>query len=142
MKLVRSAMKPKLRALLRQAEEGYLIPCLKEDGSIDLFARASSGDTLLHVAVGQRDLATIRFLLEAGLDINARGDLFETPLYSAASRGDLGLVAFLLRNGADPEISNNLGELPVDRLFDRMKKMPEDFLQKLSKWIQRNSKGL
>jgi ankyrin repeat protein len=131
-------MESDLDRTLDQAEEGYLIPCRKADGTIDLLARASNGDTLLHVAVGQRDFTAIRRLIEVGLDINAQGDFHETPLYSAASRGDLGLVGFLLQLGADPGIPDHLGTLPSDVLLNRMKRLPEDCLLRLSEWIGAN----
>lgn len=58
-------MESTLDSILDQAEEGYLIPCRRDDNTIDLLARASNGDTLLHVAVGMRDFSAIRRLLEA-----------------------------------------------------------------------------
>jgi len=126
-------MKNKLESVLDQAEEGYLIPCRREDGTIDLHARASNGDTLLHVAVGQRDFSSISALLEAGLDINAKGDYFQTPFYSAASSSDIGLMGFLLQRGADPSIPDNRGTLPCETLLWRLKNMGEDQLLRLSK---------
>ena len=128
-----------LTSLLDQAEDGYLIPCRKEDGTTDIHARATSGDTLLHVAVGQRDFAAIRYLAEAGLDINARGDFYQTPFYSATRTGDFGLIGLLLQLGADPNIPDHLGDLPCDMLFSRLKQCPENYLEELSSWIGSNS---
>ena len=134
-----SSMALDLTYLLDQAEDGYLIPCRKEDGTTDIHARATSGDTLLHVAVGQRDFSAIRHLAEAGLDINARGDFYQTPFYSAARTGDFGIIGLLLQLGADPSIPDHLGDLPCDMLFSRLKQCPEDFLMGLSSWIDSNS---
>jgi ankyrin repeat protein len=128
-----------LRKLLRQAEEGYMIPIRRDDGTIDLMARSSNGDTLLHVAVGQRDFLAIEYLLKAGLDINAKGDFHATPLYEAAAHGDIGLVGLLLKLGADPNIPDHLGTLPHDILFWKIERLPADFLQKLSTWIHTNT---
>jgi len=128
-----------LTELLDQAEEGYLIPCRREDGTTDILARATNGDTLLHVAVGQRDFAAIRHLVDAGLDVNAKGDYHETPLYSAAARADIGIIGLLLQLGVDPNIPDHRGELPCETLLWHLKQLPEDFLHKASDWISENS---
>ena len=128
-----------LRKLLRQADEGYMIPIRRDDGSIDLMARACNGDTLLHVAVGQRDFHAIEYLLKAGLDINAKGDYHATPLYEAAASGDIGLVGFLLQLGADPSIPDHRGTLPHDILFRSIGRLPVDLLLKLSAWMRSNT---
>ena len=73
-------MSPDLSDLLRQAEEGYGIPCHDERGGVDIWARSSCGDTLLHVAVGRQSIDEIRYLVEQGLDIDAKGDYLETLL--------------------------------------------------------------
>ncbi|MFN0128629.1 MAG: ankyrin repeat domain-containing protein [Verrucomicrobiales bacterium] len=124
-----------LEALYDQAEEGYLIPCRRGDGTLDLHARAANGDTMLHVAVGRRDFNAIRYLLEAGLDVNAQGDYHETPIYSAAASHDIGLVGFLLQMGADPNIPDHRGTFPAEALFSRLKRLPESSLLRLSQWM-------
>lgn len=129
-----------LEELLDQAEEGYLIPCRGEDGTFNLHARASNGDTLLHVAVGRRSFDEIRYLVQAGLDLNAQGDYHETPLYSAAASGDVGLVGLLLQLGADPNIPDHRGSLPVEVLFSKLKRLSESSLLRLSEWIVENLK--
>lgn len=128
-------MESTLDSILDQAEEGYLIPCRRDDNTIDLLARASNGDTLLHVAVGVRDFSAIRRLLEAGLDINAQGDFHETPFFSAASRVDIGLMGFLLQHGADPSVPDHLGTLPSEAFMKRLMRLPEDRLLQLSEWL-------
>lgn len=128
-----------LEALFDNAEEGYLIPCRRSDGTIDLHARAGNGDTLLHVAVGLRDFDAIRHFVEVGLDLNAQGDYHETPLYSAAASGELGLVGFLLQLGADPSVPDHRGTLPAEILFWKLKSLPESDLVHLSAWIDANS---
>ena len=115
-------MKSDLADLLRQAEEGYWIPCRDECGGVDIFARSSCGDTLLHVAVGRQNIDEIRYLVEQGLDINAKGDYLETPLYSACASGRVAVVGLLLKLGADPTIPDRRGDLPKDALFRRLAK--------------------
>jgi hypothetical protein len=123
-----------ITSILDQAEEGYLIPCRSEDGTIDLFARSTCGDTLLHVAVGQCDLAAIRYLLEAGLDINTRGDYLATPLFQASLGGNIAMVGILLQLGADPEIPDHRGWMPSDLLLRGIKRMPYEYLEELLQW--------
>jgi len=111
-----------LHQLLDQAEDGYLIPCRNEEGDVDLFARATSGDTLLHVAVGRHRADEVKYLIDQGLDINARGDFFGTPLHLAASSGDLAMIGMLMMLGADKDIPDHLGTLPLEefsRFIDR-----------------------
>jgi ankyrin repeat protein len=124
-----------LEALCNQAQEGYLIPCRRDDGTLDLHARATNGDTMLHVAVGRRDFDAIRYLLGAGLDVNAQGDYHETPIYSAAAYQDIGLIGFLLQMGADPSIPDHRGTLPAEALFSRLKRLSESSLLRLSERV-------
>jgi hypothetical protein len=127
-----------LETLFDHAEEGYLIPCRREDGTIDLHARACNGDTLLHVAVGRRDLDAISYLLEVGLDLDAQGDYYETPLYSAAASGDVGMVGVLLQLGADLSIPDHRGDLPAEVLLNKLKRLPVSSLLQLSSWMAAN----
>ncbi len=107
-----------LSELIEHASEvGYAIPCIKDDGSVDLLAKSYCGDTLLHVAVGQEKPDAVKYLVNAGLDINARGDFFETPLYKASVSGQVIMIELLLKLGADPNIPNHLGELPSEAHF-------------------------
>lgn len=139
-KMESQSLKFDLEGLLDQAEEGYLIPCRRDNGSTDLHAQASNGDTLLHVAVGQRDFAAIRYLLNAGLDINSKGDFHMTPLrYATMGRGDIGMLGFLMQHGADPTIPDCFGMQPGDALLQMIREFPEDFLSRLSDWMHENA---
>ena len=112
-----------LKDLLELAEEGFDIPCsIGGSSKVDLFARSSVGDSLLHVAVSRGCAKEVEFLLDAGLDINALGDYCETPLFSASVLANIELVLLLLRKGADPEIADNTGVLPKDALFRALQK--------------------
>jgi Ankyrin repeats (3 copies) len=91
---------------------GYLIPCSRDDGSIDLYAKSYCGDTLVHAAVGKGDCDGVRYLYNAGLDINAKGDFFVTPLFMAARSKNIEMVKLLIELGADPSLPNCLGDLP------------------------------
>lgn len=73
---------------------------------------------LLEAAVGDRDLARARSLLERGIE--PRSVLLGTIVGSAkASENDAQLVALLLEHGADPNGVVSMGNTPVHRAYER-----------------------
>jgi len=58
----------------------------------------------LHVAVGRRDEAMARLLLEAGADINATDSTHRTALILAAEMGDFDIARLLVDRGANLDI--------------------------------------
>lgn len=122
-----SHMNVLLHELLDQAEDGYLIPCRDEDGNVDLFAKAGSGDTLLHVAVGRGRADEAMHLIGLGLDVNARGDFLTTPLHLACSSGDLAMIGVLMMAGADKSVPDSLGQLPGENLSRFTDRQPATF---------------
>jgi len=60
--------------------------------------------TLLTTAVLSEDLATIRFLLDAGADIDQRNGSGKTPLCCATVFQNLLVIETLLASGADPNV--------------------------------------
>ena len=85
------------------------------DGSVNLFCLNSAGDSLIHVAVGRKNILEINFLLDEGLDINRQGDFLCTPLHLAARLDSDEIYDFLISKGADEGLVNSLGETPKDR---------------------------
>ena len=130
-----------LTDLLEHGEDGYGIPCHKDNGSVNIMAKSSTGDTLLHVAVARHNIQETQYLLDNGLDINAQGDYLETPLYHAAALADIAMTAILLKKGADPNIPDHRGDLPKDILFRKLKDLPLACLESLSAWQRENSIG-
>ena len=106
-------MTEELQHLLDHAEEAYQIPCRDDAGRLDLLARNSAGDTLVHAAVGQQYAESIRFLVLQGVDVNARGDFFETAYFQACRLGYAQIAAMLLELGADPDIVDHRGNSPA-----------------------------
>lgn len=82
--------------------DGFL--ALDQAGRVD--ARASCGDTPLHIALWQRNHAAAMALLEAGADVDATGEDGERPLHVAVRTGARLLVDRLLQLGADPNGSD------------------------------------
>lgn len=84
---------------------------LRADPSI-VAARTSDGDTLLHVAAWQKQIAIIGAIFAHHPDVNARGRFGRTPLHYAVHQGDMlspPIVDFLLAHGADPTIRDDGG---------------------------------
>ena len=69
--------------------------------------------TLLHNAVENQHIKTVKILLEAGADMNLCDTWGRTPLHIAAARGDTEMVKLLLEAGADLNYRNNKGETAI-----------------------------
>ena len=65
--------------------------------------RYARGDTALHHACRNGDLAVVTHLVTYGADVNATSDNGHFPLYCAAGHGHAETTRFLLENGADPD---------------------------------------
>jgi hypothetical protein len=64
------------------------------------------GDTALHRAAREGDVAKLRSLLDAGADPNLPSSSGRTPLMEAALRGRLEIARLLISAGADVNISD------------------------------------
>ena len=60
--------------------------------------------TMLMEAVKDRNLATVKLLLDHGADIKARTSSYESAFQIAAEQGDVELGKYLLERGADPKV--------------------------------------
>jgi ankyrin repeat protein len=75
-------------------------------------AHTEAGNTLLHVACWQKQLACVAVVLAHRPDVNARGAYGRTPLHYAVHEGraiSLPVVAMLLAAGADPLLKEDNG---------------------------------
>lgn len=73
------------------------------------------GFTLLHLAAGGGDEASVRELLTRGSDPNAKDARGHTALHFAAARGEEGVVKLLLEAGARPGVARQAdGKTPSD----------------------------
>jgi|SRR4030095_7987828 ankyrin repeat protein len=71
--------------------------------------RGNFGETPLHVAVVQGDVAAIKTLLAAGADINAKGEHGYTALHEAVEQGKIDIVKLLLALGSSIAATNDDG---------------------------------
>ena len=70
-------------------------------------AKTADGDSALHVACWQKQLAIAAILVAHGADIDARGCYGRTPLHYAVHEGrfaSVPIVGLLLALGADPHV--------------------------------------
>ena len=68
------------------------------------------GNSLLHIAVQERQAAIVKFLIEAGCDVNARDEDGQTPLHVEATFPSKEIAEMLIQKGADPRIEDNHGD--------------------------------
>ena len=77
------------------------------------------GDSLLHLAASNRDVAMMRWLIDRGLDINDRNNCNgcdrrgRTPLHAAQQADSADVNAFLLSHGADVNATDARGRTPL-----------------------------
>jgi len=84
------------------------------DNNPDLIRwRDPFGNSLLHIAVQEKQAALVSFLIEAGCDVNARDDDGETPLHVEAMFPSKEIAEILVRKGADSTIADNHGAKPL-----------------------------
>jgi ankyrin repeat protein len=106
--LLAAGLMPDLLTLVNMARYGEAETMLRDDPSR---IGPDGGDTIaLHVSVGKRNLATIRWLLAHGIDVNARRrmwDLNHTALHMTIESGAIEIARLLLDAGADPNIRDD-----------------------------------
>ena len=99
-------------AELTEAIEGHDLEMVKEALRLHpslVSARTAAGDTPLHIACWQKQLAIVEALLDHQLDVNACGWQGRTPLHYAVHDGravSVPIVRVLIEHGADPSIED------------------------------------
>ncbi len=79
---------------------------------IDVYTKATDGDTALHKFAWRGDRYAVELLLDEGAHIDEPGDLSLTPLYGAVTQGHTEVVKLLLERGANPDANNELSCTP------------------------------
>jgi ankyrin repeat protein len=67
------------------------------------------GETVLHIATNNNDIATAALLIQMGAKVNAKNDVGETALHFAGKQLNADLVKLLLAKGASVNERCNLG---------------------------------
>jgi ankyrin repeat protein len=77
----------------------------------DVHSRYGAGNTALHLAALNHDLAAVNAMLGAGAEVDARNTAAATPLLYGA--GHAGIIRALLARGADPNAASKLKITPL-----------------------------
>lgn len=103
-----AGLKPDLLTLVNMGRYDEAEAMLRDDPSR---IGPDGGDTIaLHIAVGKRNLASIRWLLAHGIDVNAKRsmwDLNHTALHMTIESGAIEIARLLLDAGADPNVGDD-----------------------------------
>jgi ankyrin repeat protein len=99
----------RLRVVLTAAAEN-MFPAEEEIPLIEVSARASDGDTPLHVFAWRGDVESSAVLIDAGAPVDAQGDMGETPLHVALRKENEALVALLMKAGANVDLRSEFDE--------------------------------
>lgn len=73
----------------------------------------TTGDTILHVACAQNDMALVELCMGYGVDVDPINNDNQTPLHQAAVNADMSVVKLLVELGAELNLSNGNGESPL-----------------------------
>lgn len=84
--------------------------------SIDIDSKTKAGLTSLHIAVKNRDLKTIKYLIEHEADIDSQDNKGFSPLYYAVLQNRVKIARYLLQNEADPNLPNYMGNAPIHQI--------------------------
>ncbi len=80
-----------------------------------LNAANEAGETILFVAVSNRQIALVEYLVGRGADVNVRTNSLMTPLLAACRRGlPLAIVKLLVEKGADVNAASKYQGRPLD----------------------------
>ena len=84
-----------------------------EEGEAEVDAACEEGQTLLHLACVQNDLATSTWLLEHGASHAVKDRYRNTALHAAAEHGSWAAGLLLLEKGADPSAAGKDANTPL-----------------------------
>ena len=113
---------------------------LRADPSL-VTSRTADGDTPLHIACWQKQLAIIGIIAAYGPELDARGAYGRTPLHYAVHEGrdiSVPIVGLLLGLGANPTIRDSKGFSVEDWAKIEMSDGLEDVLAMIRRWFAQN----
>lgn len=96
-----------------------MIKAFYTNDELNIHVRNYYNDTLLHLAVLERSLKTIDFLIEVGLDVDAINDFKQTPLHYAVYHVYHDVVQLLMDHGAKVDVQNDEGDTPLHLAIEK-----------------------
>jgi len=85
----------------------------KDDNKENKVLPAISGDTPLHKAAAEGQLAALELLINWEADLELKNRIGSTALHRAASHGQIEIVQKLLANGSSVDALNKIGSSPL-----------------------------
>ncbi len=86
---------------------------LIEKNHLNIDSKSKAGISPLHIAVKNRDLKMVKFLLKEGADIDIQDNNGLTPLHYAIGQRRFKIVKYLVLHDADVNIKNIYGISPL-----------------------------
>ena len=75
----------------------------------------AAGNSLLHLAAKENNLALLKRLKDFGIDLNQKNEEGNTPLHLAAmSTSNTAILKYLIAEGADPSLKTDFEESVYD----------------------------
>lgn len=93
-----------------------MVRYLLDKGAIADNSQDKSGDTLLHIAIKNKNPNIVSDLINQGADVNAENKRFETPLAAALQSDNETIISILLDNGA--KLKSTGGTLTFEDAID------------------------
>jgi len=85
----------------------------EEDEKEDAMLVPLTGDTPLHKAAGEGQVAAVELLLNWEVDVEIKNRIGSTPLHRACSHGQIEVVQKLLANSSSVDTLNKIGNSPL-----------------------------
>jgi hypothetical protein len=97
---------------------------------IDINVKDENGNTPFHIAVKNRNMPIIEYLIQNGADINVADKYGNTALHHAVLGGSLPIIEYLLNNAADKNAKNIYGNTPIIGIGRRFNELTQEFTKR------------
>lgn len=115
-----------LSIAIDQKNRGMMKVLLKEFNiEVKYDGKFRETDCLLHFAIGNNDIETVRLFLDCGVDVNIKNRLEDTALIHAVLHDRLEIVKLLISKGADVNLQDSEGNSPLHHTALRCEKLAE-----------------